>query len=271
MGRAGGSLHCGVASNDPSPPGHAAGDDAERVVLGLWSSLATSRVVADLAARGVPVMVLKGPPLQQRLLGTESAYRSADVDLLVPRRQGRQARARLQTEGWRPQPGNGLLWRLDRAVALERRGVVIDLHWGIHLGSLPPWTLASLEQALWSGATRAEGGWWEPRPEPLLVYLALHAAAFEFSKPAGLVLVVAAAGLVEDWPEVELLSRRLHAWPAVEHAVGRALGGASRSTPPMLQGMTGRLLLTGTRLVRIGLLPEGARGALRTARDRLRR
>jgi len=216
-------------------------------------------------------MVLKGPPLQQRLLGTESAYRSADVDLLVPRSQGRQARARLETQGWRLRPDNGLLWRLDRAVALERHGVVVDLHWGIHLGSVPPWTLLPLERALWEGATRADGGWWEPRPEPLLVYLALHAAAFDFSKPAGLVLVDAAAGLVGEWAEVEALSRRLGAWSAVEHAVGRALGETARAAPPLLSGARRRLLMTGMRFLRLGLVPDRARRALRLSRDRLRR
>ena len=252
---------------DPSA-GRSAANIAE-AANALWSSHATSLLATDFAAQGIPVMVLKGPPLQQRLLGTESAYPSVDVDLLVHRRQAREARVRLRRAGWRIRPDNGLLWRLDRAQAFERNGVVIDLHWGLHLGSVPPRTLAPLEVAIWTGAIRAEGGWWEPRPEPLLVYLALHAAAFGFSKPARLLLVHGAACLVDNWVEVEALSRSVDAWPAVAHAVGSAQGDTTQRRPPLLAGVKGRLLMTGMSLVCSRLVPEPARRALRKVRDNL--
>lgn len=264
------SLQWSVAS-DRSGAGEVHGE----VATALWSSLATSQVAADLAARTIPVLVLKGPPLQQRLLATESAYRSVDVDLLVPRRQGRRARRALRQTGWSFRPDNGLLWRLDRAVALERRGVVVDLHWGVHLGPLPPWTLAPLERALWQRASPTTDGWWEPRPEPLLVYLALHAAAFDYSKPAGLRLVAAAAEHVQHWDEVEALGRRLRAWSAVADALARAEAAAGRrpaegSAPPLLTGVKGRALTTAMRILRLGVVPEPARRAVRAARDRRR-
>lgn len=272
------SLHCVVVDGRgevvPAPAAQAA------VAGAAWSTLATSGVAADLARCAIPVMVLKGPPLQQRLFGTESAYVSADVDLLVPRRQGHRARSRLLAEGWRFQPGNGLLWRLDRAVALERGPVVVDLHWGVHLGPVPAWALVPLERALWSGASPTPGGWWQPRPEPLLVYLALHAAAFGFSKQAGLLLVGGASDLVESWAEVERLARRLRAWPAVEDAVTRSRPAAGAGTspaatgtgpPPLMTGVRGRALAAVARLGRGGIVPARARQAIRTARDRRRR
>lgn len=246
------------------------------VATAAWSSLITRQVAADLARSTIPVLVLKGPPLQQRLLGHESAYESADVDVLVPRRQGRRARSCLRSAGWRFAPDNGLLWRLDRAVALERSRVVLDLHWGIHLGPLPPWTLGPLERALWSRASPTTDGWWEPRPEPLVVYLSLHAAAFGFSKPAGLLLVEAAAAAVSDWAEVESLSRRLGAWPAVEDALARTTAGPAGTSaqaplgPPLLSGWRGQVLAALARILRTGIVSERARRALRTGRDRLR-
>ena len=253
--------------------------DAASVARAAWASVATGQVAASLAAAGIPVMVLKGPPLQHRLLGRESAYESADVDLLVPRHHGRRARSRLRAEGWRFVPDNGLLWRLDRAVAVERSRVVVDLHWGIHLGPLPPWTTRPLERALWAAARPTEGGWWEPRPEPLLVYLALHAAAFGFAKPAGLVLVEAAAALVEDWDEVDSLGGRLGARVAVQDALARArqpTAGGSRGEaaappvqPPLLAGWRGRVLSGAARALRTAVVPAPARRALRAGRDRV--
>ncbi|MEO5679880.1 MAG: nucleotidyltransferase family protein [Acidimicrobiales bacterium] len=253
------------------PAAEAGRADATDVAVALWASLSVSQVAKALGAQGIDVMVLKGPPLQQRLLGRECAYRSADVDVLVPRHHARRARRTLDADGWRTRPGNGVLWRLDRAIALERKGVVVDLHWGVHLAALPPWTLGALERALWAGAVQAEAGWWEPRAEPLLVYLALHAAAFGFTKPAGLVLIGAAIDLVHDWDEVEALSRSIGAWPAVSHAVALAQGGAPAAQPPLLRGARNVALVTLMGLLRQRLVPEPARRALRLARDRRRR
>jgi hypothetical protein len=118
-------------------------------------SLAAARSLAvELDRRGIPIMVLKGPPLQRHLFGTDCACRSADIDL-VPARAARGVRRLLRTWGWEFFPENGLLWRFDRAAAFTLEGLTIDLHWGIHAFGLGPRPLASLERALWEGATRA--------------------------------------------------------------------------------------------------------------------
>jgi len=217
-------------------------DGVVDVAAALNRTIAAARLASELATHEVPVMILKGAPVQQRLLGSESAYPSADIDLLIHQRHGRFARSLLEADGWCFLPENGMLWRIDQAAAYERRGVVIDLHWGLHTGALLSWTMRPLERALWEGAQRVESGWWEPRPEPLIVYLCLHAAAFGFSKPAGLRLVAGAAPLVEDWGAVEGLSRRLGAWPTVSHALDRAREDATGSRPPLLVGARGRLV-----------------------------
>ena len=68
---------------------------------GLRQLDATGRAAAALAARGVPVLVLKGLPLGQRLYGTPFAKSAVDVDLLVPPEAFADAGRVLQGLGWR--------------------------------------------------------------------------------------------------------------------------------------------------------------------------
>ena len=62
---------------------------------------AMERATAALAARGVPVLVLKGLPLGRRLYGTPFAKSSADIDLLVPPEAFADAGRVLSDLGWR--------------------------------------------------------------------------------------------------------------------------------------------------------------------------
>ena len=63
-------------------------------------SLAAARTLADdLHRLGVPLMVLKGPPVQRRLLGSDCAYESADIDLLVPAPDAGRVRRLLRSRG----------------------------------------------------------------------------------------------------------------------------------------------------------------------------
>ena len=210
-------------------------------------------------------MFLKGPALQLRLFGTEAAYRSADVDLLVPGRHAHVVRRRLQAGGWRFSAANGLLWRLDRAAAFERDGVVIDLHWGLHVAIVPPWLLRSLERDLWAGASRSAQGWLEPRIEPLLVYLAVRAAGQAFVKPESVRCVAAAMQRVEDWDEVDAIARRARVTDSVRRALACARGEAHERTGPLLDHRWGRAQVTVLRAARGGHLPH----ALRTWARRL--
>jgi hypothetical protein len=194
--------------------------------------LAAARAVAaTLRERNVPVLVLKGAPFQQRFLGNAAAYPSLDLDLLVPRRLARAACDALTDDGWvRPPDNNALLWRLSESVNLDRDGVTVDLHWGVHAGPLPAWSLRGLTAALWRRATLSPDGLYEPRAEELFVYLAAHAAGHGFDKERWDTGLRGVAAAVRDWGAVASLAKENRLRAVVAHARQRVEGGAA--TPP---------------------------------------
>ena len=66
----------------------------------LDTQAALRRTAKELSASRIPVLLLKGPDLQMRLYGTPIAYRSGDVDILVPRGDAKRARDLLVKKGW---------------------------------------------------------------------------------------------------------------------------------------------------------------------------
>lgn len=237
------------------------------VVSAAVATAAAGSLATELAERGIPVMALKGPPVQQRLFGTDAAYRSADVDLLVRRSHHRRARRFLTSTGWEFLPENGLLWRLDRSAGYRRRGVTVDLHWGLHSRLLSPRALGGLEAAMWQGATRAPEGWTEPRLEPLVVYLALHAAGTEYAREEPLTLLRRAA-TAADLAEVEALARQIGLWPAVHQALTRTGSGGRDSAEPVLPGPAfGQRMRLRARNIRISTVPASFRSPVRRARS----
>lgn len=201
----------------------------------LGSLSAARRLASDLEGRRTAVMVLKGPPLQRRLFGTDCAYESCDIDLLVRRGTARTVRGLLRSQGWEFLSANGVMWRVDRAAAFTREGVTIDLHWGIHANAISARRLRPLEAALWEGATRAPDGWWEPLPEPLVVYLAVNWAGHSYEGPQRLASVHAAAGLVRDWERVQVVARAARVSAVVDHALFRQLHDDAGVGPALIE------------------------------------
>ena len=238
------------------------GDGRDPRVADLVSAVAFSAVGRTLAREleplGIPVLVLKGPPLQRRLFGTDTAYRSADVDLLVHRRDARTVRRFLVRRGWVFSPENGLLWRVDRAAALAKDGVVVDLHWGLHAGTLSARRLAPLERAVWNGAVRSPEGWFEPRLEPLVVYLAVHAAGRRYERAGTLRALRAACDLAGEWSEVEAVARRAGVSNIVSHAVAVSRGEQA-GPPPGVDDPWGRARQRLVSLLREQLVPAKLR------------
>lgn len=72
-----------------------------QVARGMRQLKAMRRATTGLAARGIPVLVLKGLPLGQRLYGSPFAKTSIDIDLLVPPDALPAAGDTLQELGWR--------------------------------------------------------------------------------------------------------------------------------------------------------------------------
>jgi len=233
----------------------------------LGSLAAARALVASLDPLGIPLLVLKGPPLQLRLLGSDCAYQSADIDLLVPAGEARRVRRRMREQGWEFLPENGVLWWVDRAAAFTRGGVTVDLHWGVHAYTLGALRFRSLERALWRDATRSPEGWLEPLPEPLVVYLAVNWAGHHYDDGHRLTLVRAAAALVTDWPRAREIARTARVTAILEAALHRSAGNPEVETPPLagaqVSGITSRALAR-ARVQR----PEALRRALLNVRYR---
>ena len=263
---------------DPTRAGPAGGPlpDGRTVQLATLASAVHStrearRLTAELAAAGVPAMVLRGPPVQRWLLGSDAVYRSADVDLLIRPEHRRLALAVLHRTRWQFLTTNGVLWRLDRAAAFTRSGVTVDLHWGLHAFWVSPRHLRPLERALWAGATPTPDGWSLPRPEPLAVYLAVHEAAAGYHKHDSLALLRAASDLATDRASVEALARSVHVWSTVQHAVDRARNGATGPAPPLFDGTVHRLLARARKRARaVSAVPTVRRAVLAARRWRQR-
>lgn len=226
----------------------------------LRAQAGSREAAVTLRSVGVPVLVLKGPDLQERLYGTPAAYASGDVDLLVPRRLAGRARRVLVEDGWTFEPENGVLWRLSRAASFLRDDLVLDLHWGLHASHLPAWSLRSLERRLWEGATTGPSGMLEPDAESLLVYLAVHAAGHSFERPEWGEIVHRAAALVSDRDEVQRIARRAR----VERAVRAALSDHAEPDR-LLDGSWGRLVSGSAWLARGHFFPQSVRTPIRRA------
>jgi hypothetical protein len=237
----------------------------------LHSTAGLRALAAELGGIGIPMLVLKGPLLQQRLYGTLAAYPSCDVDVLVHPGHLADVRRHLWATGWQFAPGNVLLWRLSRAAVFERAGVVLDLHWGIHAGNLPSRSLRCLETTLWDGASVGEHGLAEPAPAPLLVYLAVHAASHGFERSVWVDGLSRAAALIDDWDELWRVARRCRLQGTVQRALALALHGRQPVSAPLLDGWRGRLVGEASRAMRGHFLPRSLRAAVARGAHRFHR
>jgi hypothetical protein len=97
---------------------------------------------AELQARGIQVLVFKGPSLSVRLYGTIAHRPFRDLDLLVPRASLRPAIRILRAIGYSRRR------RDEHARELVRESVQIDLHWTLR-GAAP---YRITESAVWRNA-----------------------------------------------------------------------------------------------------------------------
>ncbi len=91
---------------------------------------ACAEVVRLLEGRGIPVIVLKGLPLNLTVHRDESVRPAHEFDLLVPLAQAVEAFTALQESGWQPASGSPQpLERLENAADFRRGDLKLDLHW----------------------------------------------------------------------------------------------------------------------------------------------
>jgi hypothetical protein len=254
------------------PPGSEEAQGRDRrlatVAAAVKSTSAVRSLVGHLAALGVRTMILRGPPVQHRLLGSDCVYRSADVDILVDAVHRRTAFDVLTRTGWRFADDNGVLWRIDGAAAFSKEGITVDLHWGLHANSVSARHLRPLERALWAEASLTPEGWYEPRIEPLLVYLAVHGAASDFHKPSALTLIRAADEHATDRLTVESVAQKAHVRAAFHYALRVAAGEAATHPQTVFDGRIRSLVSGAGRRSRALLTIPVIRRVLRAVRGR---
>jgi release factor glutamine methyltransferase len=226
----------------------------------MWGRAEGRKLGRELRDVGVPVMVLKGPELQERLYGTPAAYQSSDIDVLVRPRDARRARQTLHANDWTFEPENGVLWWLSAAASFERQGFRADLHWGLHAAHLPAWALHELERAMWERARTTPSGFLIPDDESLFVFLAVHAVGHGFERREWVDNVHAAAERVGDWQRVWAIARRAHVTNTVRVAMSEQPPGIRI---PVLDGPVGRAVWWSTYLLRGHTLPRKLRERLR--------
>ena len=95
--------------------------------------------VLEAAHDPLPVIVLKGEPLAQWLYGDGLARRSSDIDLLLSLEHIHEAGQRLLRAGYSPMHGpTPEPWLYNQwALAHERTGQLVELHWSLAAPDVP--------------------------------------------------------------------------------------------------------------------------------------
>jgi hypothetical protein len=184
-----------------SPP-----PDLVGVAHALRLEAALTQLTGDRLAASSDVLVLKGPPVQRRLLGEPAAYRSDDLDVLIRGLAPGAAKRHLRERGWTFHAGNGTLWRLDGAAAFFWHNAQIDVHWGLHVGLVPARRMRPLATRMWQGARATADGWLEPDDLSLATYLVLHSADRLAHAGKRRLLEATIAAADHDWDAIERMA-----------------------------------------------------------------
>jgi hypothetical protein len=154
---------------------------AQLVQMPLLAAL--DQALSGLAAAGVPCVVLKGPPLSERLYSDPTMRLSSDLDLLVSPGRLDEATAALEAIGYRAEtaPPDGYYRMHTHHVFLFRpHSPVIELHFRVYTGFgvvLPAEPF--LSRAVPHLTDRGSGAW-VLAPEDEFLHLAVHAAGHCF-------------------------------------------------------------------------------------------
>lgn len=184
-------------------------DSAKR---GLLLAASMSDTVSCLAGAGIPLIVLKGPPLATSLYADPSLRPSFDLDLLIRPADLAVALEVLARDGYAPAPHmarfpSSTLLRLDCEIVLQHpRRIPIDLHWALSPADFP---FRIDPELMWRSRIDIEmGGAPVPvlGPESLLLYLAVHGAKHAWARLLWLGDVARATDKGIDWSETSRLA-----------------------------------------------------------------
>jgi hypothetical protein len=175
------------------------------------------RILALFADSGIPAIAYKGPSLAVSVYGNLALRRFADLDLLLSKRDIRQAQALLIEQSYRPRldltpPEERAFLKSQHELILDRdRGrISVELHWDV----LPREFAFRLDpERLWHGAVRVSldgAAVLTPAPEDLLLILCAHGTKHFWERLAWVVDVAELVGVYQDirWATVMETARR---------------------------------------------------------------
>lgn len=177
--------------------------------------------VTELAARDIPVLLLKGVHLARFVYAEPGLRGMADVDIMVPQERLAEVEAVFLERGFGPLPRAAIAERCawsNHLAKLEKAGAaVVEVHWSIERPTSP--FRIDLD-GLWQRSREATLEGVPVRllaPEDLLLHLALHLSyhhRFERAALKGLMdiaTVIAAQGSELDW---RVMAARANDWGA---------------------------------------------------------
>lgn len=170
------------AATIPQPFEQRLREAAQRVsALNIFLTRELQRLLTSLAAAGIEALPYKGPALAETLYGNVALRQFSDLDILVPARSIKGARAILLAAGYTPLPP---LTDTQQAVLLrtqcnlpftrDEHRLVVELHWAV---SAHNFARPFAADELWTRAVAGElDGFKIKRPaaEDLLLALCVH-------------------------------------------------------------------------------------------------
>ncbi|MCC3382026.1 nucleotidyltransferase family protein [Paenibacillus farraposensis] len=217
----------------------------------LYLQAEAERLTRLLMARGIRVLILKGPALAQQLYGDVSLRTSSDIDLLIAPNDMDDAEHWIQEAGYESKSGAARVlgswkWKDHHISFLHpHKRVEVELHWRLHpdAGGEPSF------DELWSRRQFIEssGVKWRVQPasaddrtvmttctytlgrEHQFLYLSAHGARHGWVTLRWLVDIDRLAACALDWEALPLLMRRYGGLPAGGQAC--TLAAALLGTP----------------------------------------
>ena len=215
--------------------------DPDRLARSLLLEAELFRILGALDARGIPAIVLKGIPLALRLFGAIDARDSFDNDVLVRRRDAREACLAMAGVGYRSiddrtidrQLDVDFQYRMARPVGAAGQ-VSAELHWSAFPTDLYPVE----EEILWAHSEPFDIGsrWARVFDRPLtLIHLAAHFAQHLFAVRSILDDVAVAWnrwGATIDHEDLVALARAAELTAVLAFALGAAADLGMLAVPP---------------------------------------
>jgi Uncharacterised nucleotidyltransferase len=196
---------------------------------GLFAAMKAHRVVSELAAAGIPAVVLKGAPLAVLLYGHPGLRQAKDIDLLVAPGDVERADALISCLGFVrivPPPsfsGDALrafqMHRSHYEYVAETKGPQVELHWRLAVNEC--FGPQSSQPSTWQSVTVGAGLKLPTLSRvDLAEYLCMHGASHGWSRLKWLADVATMLKHDQDLIEALLEQSRRH---GTSRAVGQAL------------------------------------------------